>query len=114
MLATIYMDRGKTELAFDLCKRCVFYNKSCKKAWEIMGSVMDGRNNHVEAINFYQHCWTLGNMLSLSTGSRLAILHLKTKQFSKAIDIATQVLKHYPDYPHMTNVLEKCVLSLRA
>ncbi len=113
LLASIYMDRGKMELAHDLCKRCLFYNKSCKKAWEIMGSIMDSRNNPFEAIHCYQKCWCLGNKSSLSVGSRLAALHLKTKEFSKAIDIATQVLKRHPDYSQMINMLEKCVLSLR-
>ena len=30
LLATTYIERDKNDLAMDLCKRCLFYNKSCK------------------------------------------------------------------------------------
>ena len=96
------------------------------KAWELMGCIMEhqgegqgldkgqvNNNDHVETINCYRQCWKLGHESSLTIGSRLALMYLKTKEFSNAIDIATKVLKQYPDSPHMVNVLEKCVLSLR-
>ena len=114
LLATTYIGRKKIDLALDLCKRCLFYNKSCKKAWELMGSIMEGKSNYSEAIHCYRQSWKLDqNEMSLRMGSRLALLYLKTKQFSNAIDISTKVIEHSPEYPHMTDVLEKCVLSLR-
>jgi len=36
MLADIYVGRGKFDLAQDLCKKCLSFNKSCSKAWELM------------------------------------------------------------------------------
>ena len=79
ILATTYLERKTTGLALDLCKRCLFHNKSCKKALELMGFIMEGMGNHLEAINHYHRYWKLENKSSLPTGSRLALLNLKTK-----------------------------------
>jgi tetratricopeptide repeat protein 21B len=41
LLADIYIQRGKYDLSQELCKRCLSYNRSCAKAWEYMGLVME-------------------------------------------------------------------------
>ena len=38
LLADIYISNGKYDLAQDLCRRCLQYNKSCSKAWELLGT----------------------------------------------------------------------------
>jgi tetratricopeptide repeat protein 21B len=41
LLADIHIQGGKYDLAQDLCQKCLKYNKSCAKAWEIMGQIME-------------------------------------------------------------------------
>mmetsp|Transcript_22606 Transcript_22606/g.70743 ORF Transcript_22606/g.70743 Transcript_22606/m.70743 type:complete len:148 (+) Transcript_22606:3494-3937(+) len=40
-LADIYIRRSKFDLAEDLCQRCLTYNVSCCKAWDLIGLVRE-------------------------------------------------------------------------
>ena len=37
---------SKFDLAQEMCKKCLKYNKSCAKAWELIGQVMKGAKLH--------------------------------------------------------------------
>ena len=41
MLADVYINGGKYDLAEELCWRCLASNKSCAKAWEFLGVVKE-------------------------------------------------------------------------
>lgn len=41
LLCDIHIKAGKYDLAHDLCKKCLKYNKSCGKAWDYMGQIFE-------------------------------------------------------------------------
>jgi tetratricopeptide repeat protein 21B len=53
LLAEIYVQREKFDLAQELGNRVLKLNKSSAKAWEINGSVMELRGSYDEAANIY-------------------------------------------------------------
>lgn len=57
LLADIHMQGGKYDLAQDLCKRCLKYNKSCSKAWECLGQIMEREQSYQDAAEHYESAW---------------------------------------------------------
>lgn len=57
MLADIYIGRGKFDLAQELCKKCLGYNKSCAGAWELMGVIMEKEQSYKDAAECYEKSW---------------------------------------------------------
>ena len=49
MLSGIYIRTKKFDLALQLCKRCLEHNKSCGKAWEDMGLIMEKETSYKDA-----------------------------------------------------------------
>ncbi|CAN0005167.1 unnamed protein product, partial [Hapterophycus canaliculatus] len=98
-LAHLYVDRGKFDLAQDLCRRCLSYNKSCPQAWETMGLVMEKEQSYRDAAECYEKSWNFGNQAGAAGGFKLAFNYLKAKRFVEAIDVCNKVLAQYPDYP---------------
>lgn len=41
MLADIHIQGGKYDLAQDICKRCIKYNRSCSLAYEFLGNILE-------------------------------------------------------------------------
>lgn len=114
LLSSSYLERENFDLALDLCKRCLFHNKSCVKAWETMGMIMERKYNDANAIQCFREVEKLNNQTtSLKTRARLATLFFKTKQFSAAIGNCTEMLKQQPEGSQITSILENCILSLR-
>lgn len=118
LLATTYFDRKKLDLALDLCKRCLYHNKSCLYAWEVMGLVMEEKQNYLESIQCFLRAKNLGVhqvqvRSTVKIDSLLAKLYLKTSQYSKSIDVCTRALQHFPDSPQITELLERNVACLR-
>ncbi|CAM9140679.1 unnamed protein product [Discosporangium mesarthrocarpum] len=113
-LAELYIDRGKFDLAQDLCRRCLSYNKSCPKAWETMGLVMEKELSYKDAADCYEKSWTFSNQASAAVGFKLAFNYLKARRFVEAIDVCNKVLTQYPDYPKMREeILSPAQSSLR-
>jgi len=48
---------NKVNLAEELCKRCLSYNKSCWKSWEILGDLMEKQQQYEKAVEFFEKCW---------------------------------------------------------
>lgn len=114
MLADIYVGRGKFDLAQDLCKKCLGYNKSCSKAWELMGVIMEKEQSYKDAADCYEKSWIFEHEASATIGYKLAFNYLKAKRYVEAIDICNAVLTLYPDYPKIRKeILEKAMSSLR-
>ncbi|CAM9585064.1 unnamed protein product [Ectocarpus sp. 4 AP-2014] len=113
-LAHLYVDRGKFDLAQDLCRRSLSYNKSCSQAWETMGLVMEKEQSYRDAAECYEKSWEFGNQAGAAGGFKLAFNYLKAKRFVEAIDVCNKVLAQYPDYPKIREeILSKAQAMLR-
>lgn len=115
LLAQIYHERGKHDMAEDLCKRCLFYNKSSTKAWEKMGDIMEKQQQSKEAAKCYSKCWTLSETQCPIVGYKLAAQYLKGNNVLDAIEVSDRVLELAPSHPTIRkDVLEKCILLICA
>jgi tetratricopeptide repeat protein 21B len=114
LLADIHIQGGKFDLAHDLCQRCLKYNKSCAKAWEIMGAIMEREQAYKDAADHYEKAWKYENQASAQVGYKLAFNYLKAKRYVDAIDVCHKVIKAFPDYPKIQkDILEKARMGLK-
>lgn len=114
LLADLYVERGKFDLAQDLCKRCLSYNKSCSKAWETIGMVMEKEQSYRDAADCYERSWTLENEASAVVGFKLAFNYLKAEKHVPAIEVCNKVLLKHPNYPKIKDeILSRAYASLR-
>lgn len=114
LLATCYLGRDeKLDVSLDLCKRCLFHNKTCTKAWELLGTIMRRKSNYVDAIHCYRQVTKFDNHASVKNLTRLALLYFKSNRFPEAMSICTEIIEHQPKYPRIADLLENCILSMR-
>ena len=114
LLAKNYIDKGKYDLAQDLCKRCLAQNKSCSVAWEILGMGLEKEGDYEKAAECYEKAWKLEFELSATIGYKLAFCHMNSQKPVNAIDVCEIVLAQFPDYPRIREeILLKCQLSIR-
>jgi tetratricopeptide repeat protein 21B len=114
MLANIYISNGKYDLAQDLCKRCLVYNKSCGKAWEHMGLIMEKESSYRDAAEHYEQAWKCANEANAPIGFKLAFNYLKAERFLDAIRVCHKILSKFPDYPKIkSDILKKAREGLR-
>ncbi|KAJ3030267.1 UNVERIFIED_CONTAM: Tetratricopeptide repeat protein 21B [Siphonaria sp. JEL0065] len=114
LLADIHIQGGKYDLATDLLKRCLAQNKSCSKAYEYLGYIMEKEASYKDAADSYTSAWKLERESNAAIGFKLAFNYLKAKKFVEAIEICHKVLKMYPDYPKIRKeILDKARGSLR-
>ncbi|KAI9346469.1 hypothetical protein BDR26DRAFT_855632 [Obelidium mucronatum] len=114
LLADIHIQGGKYDLATDLLKRCLAQNKSCSKAFEYLGYIMEKEASYKDAAESYISAWKLERESNAAIGFKLAFNYLKAKKFVEAIEICHKVLKMYPDYPKIRKeILEKARTSIR-
>uniref|UniRef100_A0A7S3VHC1 Uncharacterized protein n=1 Tax=Dunaliella tertiolecta TaxID=3047 RepID=A0A7S3VHC1_DUNTE len=91
LLTDIHIQGGKFDLAQDLCQKCLKYNKSCAKAWEYMGAVMEREQSYKDAAEHYEKAWKHESQQSAQVGYKLAFNYLKAKRFVEAIEVCHQV-----------------------
>ncbi|XP_054643710.1 tetratricopeptide repeat protein 21B isoform X1 [Dunckerocampus dactyliophorus] len=114
LLADIYIHSGKYDLADDLLKRCLNHNKSCCKAYEYRGFIMEKEQAFRDAAFNYDLAWKYGNQSNPSIGYKLAFNFLKAKRHFDAIDVCHKVLSAHPNYPKMRkDILDKARAALR-
>ncbi|XP_036378258.1 tetratricopeptide repeat protein 21B [Megalops cyprinoides] len=114
LLSDIYIKSGKYDIATDLLKRCLLYNKSCSKAFEYLGFIMENEQSYKDAAGYYEQAWKYSNRVNPSMGFRLAFNYLKYKRYTEAIDVCRKVLTEHPGYPLIrTEILERAQLALR-
>uniref|UniRef100_A0A3B3R4B6 Tetratricopeptide repeat domain 21B n=1 Tax=Paramormyrops kingsleyae TaxID=1676925 RepID=A0A3B3R4B6_9TELE len=115
LLADIYIQSGKYDMAADLLKRCLHHNKSCCKAYEYMGYIMEKEQAYRDAAVNYEMAWKYGNQSNPTIGYKLAFNYLKGKRYVDAIDVCHKVLDAHPNYPKMRkDILDKARAVLRA
>uniref|UniRef100_A0A8C3AZP6 Tetratricopeptide repeat domain 21B n=1 Tax=Cyclopterus lumpus TaxID=8103 RepID=A0A8C3AZP6_CYCLU len=61
LLADIYIHLGKYDMAGELLKRCLNHNKSCCKAYEYLGYIMEKEQAFRDAALNYELAWKYGN-----------------------------------------------------
>eukprot|EP00742_Colponemidia_sp_Colp-10_P012591 GILJ01014162.1.p1 GENE.GILJ01014162.1~~GILJ01014162.1.p1 ORF type:complete len:1286 (+),score=269.23 GILJ01014162.1:27-3860(+) len=114
LLADIYIQNGKYDLALDVLKRATQANKSCSRAWEYMGLVYEKEQSFKDAADYYEKAWKLLNERDAAIGFKLAFNFLKAKKMIPAIDVCHKVLAVHPNYPKIQKeVLERARLSLK-
>lgn len=114
LLADIYIHSGKYDLALDLLKRCLNHNKSCCKAYEYRGYIMEKEQAFRDAALSYEMAWKFEKCTNPTIGYKLAFNYLKAKRHVDAIDVCHKVLAANPDYPRMRkDILDKARAGLR-
>ncbi|KAJ3020917.1 Tetratricopeptide repeat protein 21B [Thoreauomyces humboldtii] len=114
LLADIYIQGGKFDLATELLRMCISRNASCAKACEYLGFIMEKEAAFADAALHYETAWRLDREANPALGYKLAFNYLKARNFVDAIDIAHKVLNAYPDYPKIRQeILIKARTSLR-
>ncbi|XP_048728803.1 tetratricopeptide repeat protein 21B-like isoform X2 [Ostrea edulis] len=114
LLADIYIQTGKYDMATELLKRCLQHNKSCCKAHEYLGYIFEKEQSYKDAASSYEMAWKYGNKNNPVIGFKLAFNYLKAKRFVDAIDICHHVLGNHPNYPKIRKeILDKARASLR-
>lgn len=115
LLADIFIQQAKYDLASELLKRCLAQNKSCAKAWEALGFIMEKEQSYRDASEHYEAAWRMENHSNAGTGFRLAFNYLKAKRYVEAIDVCHKVLAAQPDYPKIRkDILERARSCLRS
>ncbi|CAG5865561.1 unnamed protein product [Menidia menidia] len=115
LLADIYIQSGKFDMAGDLLKRCLNHNKSCCKAYEYQGYIMEKEQAFRDAALNYELAWKYGNRTNPTIGYKLAFNYLKAKRHVDAIDVCHKVLAAHPNYPKMRKeILDKARAALRS
>ncbi|KAJ3117392.1 Tetratricopeptide repeat protein 21B [Phlyctochytrium bullatum] len=114
LLADIHIQGGKYDLATELLKKVLAQNKSCAKAWEYLGFIMEKEASYKDAAENYENSWKLERESNPSIGYKLAFNYLKAKRNVEAIEVCHKILQMYPDYPKIRKeVLEKARSLLR-
>ncbi|XP_048342203.1 tetratricopeptide repeat protein 21B isoform X2 [Sphaerodactylus townsendi] len=114
LLADIYIQSAKYDMASELLKRCLHHNRSCCKAYEYMGYIMEKEQAYKDAAVNYEMAWKYGNQTSPTIGFKLAFNYLKAKRYVDAINICHKVLAAHPHYPKIKKeILDKARTALR-
>ena len=114
LLADIYIQGGKYDLATELLKKVTAVNQSSSKAWEYLGFIMEKEQSYQDAAENYFKCWKLKRQSDPAIGFKLAFNYLKAKRYMDAIDVSHSVLKAEPNYPKIrSDILDKSRLALR-
>lgn len=114
LLADIYIQNSKYDMASELLRRVLQHNKACTKAYEYAGYIAEKDQAYRDAANQYECAWKYGGQANPTIGYKLAFNYMKGKRYADAIDICQQVLKVQPDYPRIRkDILEKSRNNLR-
>ncbi|KAK3772094.1 hypothetical protein RRG08_061179 [Elysia crispata] len=114
LLADIYIQSGKYDMAGELLKRVLQYNLSCCKAYEYSGFIAEREQSYADAAESYENAWKYGHKHNPVIGYKLAFNYMKARRFVDAIDICHHVLSTHPNYPKIRkDILEKARSSIR-
>lgn len=115
LLADLYIQSGKYDMASDLLAKVLKHNRSSCKAYELQGFVAEKNHVYALAAEKYGLAWRLGVNTKPLIGYKLAFSHMKCKNYANAIDVCQQVMKLHPDYVSIkSDILDKCRHNLRS
>jgi hypothetical protein len=96
------------DIALELLRKVISYNKSCFKAFEYLGFVA----SYADACNYYESAFSFSKSPSL--GYKLAFNHLKAKNYTAAIDISEAIYKEFPQFEAIkTDVYQIAITQIR-
>lgn len=114
LLADIYIQNNKPDVAIEVLKKCTTYNQSCSKAWEYLGYICEKESAYKDAATNYENAWKYCHFSDPNVGYRLAFNYMKAKRFVEAVGVCHKVLEKHPSYPKIKKeILDKARLSLR-
>jgi tetratricopeptide repeat protein 21B len=113
LLADHYIQSSKPEIATDLLLKVLKHNKSSYKAYELNGQIAEKDQNFKLAAVHYESAWRFCGKAKPNIAHKLAYNNMKSKRFADAIDVCQQVLKIFPEYPSVKDILEKCRNNLK-
>ncbi|XP_056594035.1 tetratricopeptide repeat protein 21B isoform X2 [Triplophysa dalaica] len=114
LMADMYIKMGKYSQVDKLLQNSIRHNKSCSKAYEYQGFMMENEERYTDASLQYELAWKYTRMMDPAIGFRLAFNCLKCKNYTRAVDVCRQVLQHFPDYPQIQDeILTRAQASLR-
>lgn len=114
ILADIYIQANKLDVAESFVDRVLEHNKSCTKAYEFAGFIAEKGQSYLDAAKCYQSAWICGGQSKPHIGYKLAYNYMKVKRYADAIDTCQQVIKLHPDYTIIKkDILDKCRNYLR-
>ncbi len=96
-------------------RRALAKNKSCVKACEYLGLIMEKEASYKDAAEQYKRAYALQGESNPVIGYKLAFNYLKAKRYVDAIDVARSILTQFPEYPKIREeVLERARNALRS
>lgn len=114
LLADYYIQSAKYDLAYELLRRIIQYNRMSVRAYELSGTIAEKEQRYKEAASFYENAWKFSGFTNLPIGFKAAYNFMKGKKYVNAIDVCHQVLKTNPDYPRIRkDILDKSINNLR-
>lgn len=114
LLADYYIQSAKYDLAFDLLRKVLQYNRMSVRAYELSGTIAEKEQRYKDAANYFESAWKFSGNSNPFVGYKAAYNFMKSKKYVNAIDICQQVLKFNPDYPRIKkDILDKSVSNLR-
>lgn len=115
ILADLYIQANKSDIAQDFLEKVITHNKSCAKAYELWAQLAEKEQVYRAAAYRYDLAWRYGGKSKPTIGYKLAYNHMKNKRYADAIDVCQQVLKLHPDYSAIKkDVLDKCRNNLKS
>lgn len=90
-VADFLISAGKPDLAERELLRCLKYNKSCAKAYELLGSLAEKNSDQLEAVSLYNQAWAISENRDCAIGYRLASLYFKKMDYVNTVLIGKKV-----------------------
>lgn len=72
MLADMQLAAGKHDQAQEMAKRCLLYNKSSGRAYELLGQMFEREQSYKDAADHYESAWKLDAQSSPALGASVA------------------------------------------
>ena len=112
--AELAMEGGKLDQAQDFCQRCLQYNRSCVKAWRLLGQVCEREQSFEDAAESFERAWIYGGRSDPAVGFRLGFALLKSKRLVDCVDVCKTVLEKHPTYPKIRkDILLKAQMAIK-
>lgn len=115
MLADVQMEASKNDIAIRMCQEALKRDCASALAWEILGDIAEREMSYADAADHFAKAWAVDSERAARVGYKLAFNYLKSRRFTKAIDICHKVLEHFPGYPKIQEtIIDVARKSLRA
>ena len=112
--AEVFFEAGRYDQAQEMSQRCLQHNKSCARAWELMGMICEREGTASDAAECYENAWRCVGDADPSVGFKLAFVLFKARQMVACVDVCRAVLDKHPEYPKIEkDIMRKAQASIR-